>query len=170
MVITKTIASAALSLIVNGIPVQASFLNGSVPGCEMSAHTAKQWRSAGAFVVEQRVGDWCTVGRVAEGYWLAEQWQTNAFVGNRSRGWLVRIPLKRVQGVQDHPHSRQAPWPLDVFDDEIKARIRYRQSFSLPDDHHQKSLRIAPHDALVLTRPHPDGGSYSVVIERGAKR
>lgn len=170
MLITKTIASATLSLIVNGTPVQASFLHGSAPGCEMSAHTATQWRSAGAVVVEQRAGDWCTVGRVADGYWLAEQWQAKASVGNKSRGWLVRIPLKREQGWRDSSHSRQSTWPLDVFDNEISARIRYRQSFDLPDDHHQKSLRSAPPDALVLTRPHPDGGSYSVVIERGAKR
>jgi hypothetical protein len=171
MLITKTIATAGLSLMVNGIPVNASFLKGNAPACEMSASTAKNWRATGAVVVEQRVGAWCIAGKVADGYWLAEQWRKGFSTDKTSTGWLVRIPLHaRSRQHANGSHSRQSLWPLEVFDAEIKTSLKYRQSFASLDDHHRKSLSATQRDALVFTRPHPDGGSYSVVIERGAKR
>lgn len=171
MLITKTIATTALSLMVNGIPVNASFLKGNAAACEMSASTARNWRAAGAFVIEHYVGDWCIAGRVADGYWLAEQWRRGLSTDKTSTGWLVRIPLK-VQSREslNVSSSRQNLWPLEVFDAEIKTRLKYRQSLASLRDHHRKSLSAAQKDALVLTHPHPDGGSYSVAIERGVKR
>ncbi len=169
MLITKTIAAATLSLVVNDIPLQASFMKGSAPGCEMSADTARQWRAAGDIVVEQQVGDWCIAGKVADGVWLAEQWSTTFSTDKKSRGWLVRIPLNKAGTRLESPPFRFSQWPLEVFDADLKTRVRYRQSFSQPADHHQKSISNVARGSLVLTRPHPDGGSYSVAIERGAK-
>lgn len=171
MLITKTIAAAGLSLIVNGVPLQANFLQGNAPGCEMSGNTAKEWRSAGEVVVEQRVGAWCIAGKVAQGHWVAEQWRTGLTPGGRSSGWLVRIPLqgeRKTQSSFSGAHRRF--WPLDVYDVELKARFRFRQSPASFREHHQTSLASVPQDALVFTHPHPDGGSYSFVIEQGAKR
>ena len=171
MLITKTIAAAGLSLIVNGVPVQANFLQGNALGCEMSGNTAKEWRAAGALVVEQRVGAWCIAGKVAQGHWVAEQWRTEPSFGGKSSGWLVRIPLQGERKTQrNFSGSRQAFWPLDVYDAELKTRVRFRQSPASFQEHHQKSLSAAPQNALVFTHPHPDGGSYSFVIERGAKQ
>jgi hypothetical protein len=170
MIITKTIAASGLSLLINGVPVQANLLNGAASGCDMSAQTAKQWRNEGAFVVEQRVGVWCVAGTVREGVWLAEQWQEGLSSDRRSRGWLIKIPLSQPPGARrKSPHTVQNPWALDVFDSEIKARVRYRQSLAEHDAHHRKSLAISGKGALVITQPHPDGGSYSVAIERGAQ-
>jgi hypothetical protein len=171
MIITKTIASAALSLVINNVAVQANLLLGNANGCEMAAATAAQWRRSGAIVAEQRVGNWCVTGRVLNGHWLSEQWEAGPRKGEKSRGWLVQIPL-RPQHVESRHRGAalDSPWALDVLDPEIATRIRYRQSLSSPDAHHRKSLSLALKGALVLTHPHPDGGSYSVVIERGAIR
>lgn len=170
VLITKTVASVALSLVVNGISMQANLLHGNVSGCEMSAATAKQWRALGAIVTEQQIGAWCVVGKVADGFWHAEQWEAARTSSQRSRGWQVRIPLSAHKTGWYAPSRVGSSWALDVFDPEINARFRYRQSYLSPDAHHKKSLSLAQRHSIVMTRPHPDGGSFSVAIDRGGSR
>lgn len=169
MLITKTIASAALSLVVNGIPMQANLLHGSVDGCDMSAATAREWRASDAVVIEERVGAWCVVGKVSEGFWHAEQWETERASGQVSRGWQVRIPLSGRKARVPNFSAVSGPWALDIFDSEINARVRYRQSYSGLQDHHKKSLSLANRSSIVTTHPHPDGGSFSVALDRGER-
>jgi hypothetical protein len=169
MLITKAVASAALSLVVNDIPLHAYLLHGNARGCEMAVFTAAQWRAAGAVVIEQRFGAWCVVGKVSEGFWHAEQWEAEGPRGKPSRGWQVRIPLSDRETAARTSYRIGKPWALDVFDPELNARIRYRQSVSGLEFHHQKSMLLSKGSSLVMTRPHPDGGSFSVVIDRGGR-
>lgn len=169
MLITKTIASAALSLVVNDTPLQAHLLHGNARGCDMAVSTAAQWRAVGAVVIEKRIGAWCVVGKVSEGFWQAEQWEAEGPVGKTSKGWQVRIPLGDRKTAARAAYSLGNPWALDVFDPELNTRIRYRQSYSGLEFHHQKTMLLSKGSSLVMTRPHPDGGSFSVVIDRGGR-
>ena len=171
MLITKTNAAASLSFVVNGVSLQAQLLQGTASGCDMAAHTARQWRADGFVVIEQRIGAWCVTGKVDKGVWLAEQWEPQLSSNKKSRGWFVRIPLNGSKSKADSlAYQPRSIWDLDVFDHGIQANIRYRQSFSGVPDHHKKSIAASSKNALVLTHPHPDGGSYSVVIQRDAKQ
>lgn len=170
MLIAKTVAVASLSLLANDIPLQARLMHGHLEGCEMSAHTAKSWRANGDLVIEQKLGDWCVSGKVANGHWIAEQWQQGISPDRRSRGWLIHIPLAGLsKGALGHSRRIVSPWQLDIFDLDIKTRIRYRQSFSDHDTHHRKTLSETSKTGLVITRAHPDSGTYSVVIEQGGR-
>ena len=165
MLITKTVAAASLSIVVNGVPLQANLLQGNVDGCSMAAHSAKQWRLAGQLVVKRQVGQWCVAGKVVDGNWIAEQWQSGVSGDRKSRGWLVQLALPRTGPRM--PTLRPFPWQLDIFDPQISTRIRYWQSHLSRDAHDQRIRSYTPRHALILTQPHPDGGSYSTVIERG---
>lgn len=179
-------AAGALSLVINGTPVQATYLQGGVEACEMSARAAQVWRRSGKKVIERRVAEWCTAGTVIAGRWVSEQWRNQPSIG--SFGWRVEIPLSSVQSAAA---ADRGQWPLDVMDHSISTRVRYRQSTQGLFAHHRESHALAGgasgRSALVssqsdrgpfhlsplgkndflLSGRHPDGGSYSIVIERG---
>lgn len=187
-VISQTLGAVALSLIVQGTPLHADYLRSTESACTMSARAAQHWRRQGHTVVQQHVGSWCVSGTVEQGQWVAEQWRDLA-VG--AQGWRIRIPLA---GTVRRSASDTNHWALDVMDPAIESRIRYRQSLQVLDQHHRDSatlmgarsavggfnavpmrqtnaspLRLNQLDqgAVLLSGRHPDGGSYSVVIERG---
>lgn len=190
--IEQTLGAAALSLIVQGTSLHADYLRGTDTACVMSARSAQQWQKLGRAVVQQRIGPWCVSGTVEQGYWIAEQWRDQP---TGAQGWRIRIPLGnlRQSGVFD-----ANAWGLDVIDPAIASRIRYRQSSQVLARHHLDSAALmgahhgaelgaaaASHDepiraplrltqlnrgTLLLSGRHPDGGSYSVVIERGVSK
>lgn len=188
--------AAMLSLLVNGVPLQATYLQGDRDGCDAVRDTARQWQKQhGVQAVHTKLDGWCTVGAVISGQWVSEQWRTQRIHG-KANGWRVVIALAQRGAVPPSMGSHQAPdvnqWHLDVFDPEIATRIRYRQSLRSLDHHHQEShrtldktaampalntpaahpLRLSRHrngEVLVSGR-HPDGGSYSVLIERGIEK
>lgn len=197
MLTTSVAAGAAmLSLLVNGVPLQATYLQGDRDGCDVVRETARQWQKHhGVQAAQVKLEGWCTVGAVISGQWVSEQWRTQRVLG-KVTGWRVVIPLaQRQAGVSTGAgvHISDAhSWHLDVFDREIATRIRYRQSLQSLDHHHQQShralgkasvlpvsspsanhpLRLSRHrngEVLVSGR-HPDGGSYSVLIERGIEK
>lgn len=186
-------AATALSMVINGVPVQATYLNGELDACQMSSRTAKHWRSSGKKVIEERVADWCTVGTVIADRWVSEQWRSPSSgsvrpSGRPAFGWRIEMPLSSV-GSPNSPG--RVEWPLDILDFGISSRIRFRQSARTLDAHHResqalvgdfgKAIPIASTDSatsgfllsqagggdLLLSGPHPDGGSYSIVIKRG---
>lgn len=189
--ISQTLGAAALSLVVQGMPLHADYLRSTESACEMSARTAQQWQKQGRSVVQQRIGQWCVSGTVEQGQWIAEQWRD---MTSGAQGWRIRIPLSNMSG---QTALGLKAWGVDVIDPAIESRIRYRQSFQTLDQHHRDSAALigvrnlermtdASHPrkiiaspfrltqlergAIVLSGHHPDGGSYSVVIERGVTK
>lgn len=177
---TVHVAATALSLVVNGMPISATYLQSTQDPCEMTGFVAGEWRKKGSKVAQSKTGPWCTVGMVKDGAWIAEQWRfvaknsaTPALARShplRSEGWRIRIPLEGMVGRSGRPKH---PWQLDVLDQSLGARIQFR-SLSEFD------LRIAQ-----LTKDNPvalsssiDGGlmvkgldhtgrGYAVAIQRG---
>ena len=182
----QTTGSLVLSLVVNGMPVEARFLLDDGAACELAARQARTWRREKRLVIEQRSGEWCVAGTVINDQWIAVQWR-RAAQDRQSNGWHIRMPL-RATG-PSVPVSHMAPtWNLDVVDRGIQARMRFRQSSNGLEVHHQGSERalemsssvggVTPSSAIRLSRRddgrvlvsgrHPSGGSYSVVIDREA--
>lgn len=190
--IEQTLGAAALSLIVQGTPLHADYLRGTDRACVMSARSAQQWQKQGRTVVQQRIGPWCVSGTVEAGHWIAEQWRDQP---TGAQGWRVRIPLGNLRRSST---SNANAWGVDVIDPAIESRIRYRQSAQVLERHHRDSaalmgvhhgpgldltdasrggsigapLRLTQLDraTVLLSGQHPDGGSYSVVIERGVSK
>lgn len=192
---TSAAGAAMLSMMLNGLPIQATYLQGDRDGCRLAEETANDWKKQpGVTPVQIRVAQWCTVGAVISGQWVSEQWRADAING-RTSGWRIVMPLHKQVGTAAGIHRRdlaQDPWQLDVIDPQIATRIRYRQSLQGLDAHHQESQRTTgkplalpiasskPEQPLRLSRHrngevlvsgrHPDGGSYSVLIERGIEK
>lgn len=197
MPLTSAAAGAAmLSLVVNGLPMQASYLQSDRDGCDAAQETARLWqKDLRVKPVQTRLDGWCTVGAVIGSQWVSEQWRT-PMVSGKTSGWRVVIPLGEHQ--RSPLQTRQTvvsaldAWHLDVVDAQIATRIRYRQSLQGLDQHHQEShraaggipmpatIQVSPEHPLRLSRHrngevlisgrHPDGGSYSVLIERGIEK
>ena len=176
-----TVAATAMSLVINGLPVSAYYLRGVHDPCEMASTTAKEWRSHGNAVVESKVGDWCTVGMVSNGEWIAQQWRaigtfsTPARSGQsrsyRSEGWRTHIPL---HGFGRRSISSARVWDLDLIDRSIGARIQFRRSPESPASHLQVSptspvtFKSFGKGGLWVDGLDPSGGHYSIAIQRGA--
>lgn len=194
MLTSSSVAGATvLSLLMNGVPVQATYLQSDRNGCDVTRETARTWnKESQVHAVETRVGDWCSVGAIISGQWVSEQWRVQ-MVNGKTTGWRIVMPLNKDVGASSTTaHYRNAAsdsWHLDIVDPQIATRIRYRQSLQSLDMHHQESQRAtgrpgepmatksATENPLRLSRDrngevllsgrHPDGGSYSVLIERG---
>lgn len=189
--ISGVFAATAVHWVINGLPVEATYLKSASSGCVAASQRATVWRQAGKKVAEQRVGQWCVVGTVVDHYWVSEQWQAESAGGPGAYGWRVRLPLVRHK---EPSTSIQPSWPLDLFDPAISARIRFRASLDSLDTHHQKTLRsmaLDPRDFPAVSAPIVNknplrisrlvngvlvvsgssaGARYSVVIQRGETR
>lgn len=193
---TSAAGAAMLSMMLNGVPIQATYMQAERDGCRLAEETANEWKKqTGVTPVQIRVANWCTVGAVIAGQWVSEQWRANVLNG-KSSGWRIVMPLHRNVGALTADINQKDiaydPWQLDVIDPQIATRIRYRQSLKGLDAHHQESqlttgkplasaiassktaqpLRLSRHrnGEVLLTGHHPDGGSYSVLIERGFEK
>lgn len=176
-----TVAATAMSLVINGLPVTAYYLKGAHDPCEMASTTAKEWRRLGNMVVESKVGDWCTVGMVSKGEWIAQQWRaigtpnTSTRLGQsrsyRSEGWRTHIPL---QGLSSRSISRSGVWDLDLIDRSIGTRIQFRRSQATFASNEQLSpaspviFKSFGKGGLWVDGLDPSGGHYSIAIQRGA--
>jgi hypothetical protein len=189
------LAAVTLSMVVNNTPMIAIFLQDIKAPCEMTQLRAAAWKKAGVPAVESQSGQWCAVGAVVDGQWVAEQWRRSPSA-NKSEGWLIQIPLQHqrrpgsVLGLGDH-----AGFGLDVQDHSIQSRLRFRQSHAPLKDHHLQTLKIintlqpkvslidrSPrHQAdllmhqtqdggMIISGAHPVTGSYSVAIHRSLGR
>ena len=189
--ISGVFAAAAAHWVINGLPVEATYLKSASPGCIAASARASDWRKAGRKVTEQRVGHWCVVGTVIDRYWVSEQWQAYSTGGFGAYGWRVRLPLGRQRQTPQLP--RQS-FPIDLVDPAISARIQFRSSLDSLDIHHQKTLHSIAADtqtsqvestssatqnhlrisrlrngALVVSGSSA-GSRYSVVVQRGVIR
>ncbi len=135
--ISGVFAAAATHWVVNGLPIEATYLKSESSGCAMAGARAAAWRKAGKAVVEQRIEKWCVVGTVIERYWVSEQWQASPVGSVGAFGWRVRLPLL---GRKHLGHSSHLSWPIDLVDPAISARIQFRSSQDNLDTHHQKTL------------------------------
>lgn len=176
-----TVAATAMSLVINGLPVSAYYLRGVYDPCEMASTTANEWRRHGNAVVESKVGDWCTVGMVSNGEWIAQQWRAIGTANDpprlaqsrsyRSEGWRTHIPL---QGFGSRSVRRAKVWDLDLIDRSIGTRIQFRRSHGLPASHGQLSpaspmiFKSFGKGGLWVDGLDPFGGHYSIAIQRGA--
>lgn len=188
MLTSATAAGAVtLALMINGMPVQATYLQTDQDGCEAARRSAQEWRqTAGVHPVQTKVANWCVVGAVIAQQWVSEQWRTTSVAG-KTAGWRIVMPLKAV--VASDKDVIKQPWNLDVQDPGIATRIRYRQSLQSLDLHHRESQRASGskevmssastaddrplkisrdrNGEVLISGRHPDGGSYSVLIDRG---
>lgn len=137
--IAGVVAAATSHWVINGLPLEATYLQSGSAGCAVATARANDWRKTGKRVVEQRVGQWCVVGTAIDGYWLSEQWQAQSISRKGAYGWRVRIPLRASFRTA---LTKQSDWALDVLDPSISTRIQFRSSLDSLDAHHQKSLRI----------------------------
>jgi hypothetical protein len=177
--------------VLNGLPVEATYLTSSQNGCEIAAARAKDWRRTNKAVVEQRVGDWCVVGTVADGYWVSEQWRVHSAAAVGATGWRVRTLLR---GLRMSTGTTSGGWQIDMVDPQISARIQFRSSHDDLQTHHTKTLsvltgesRLAGHGSvssargrgLLLSRTKTGtvvlsgaatSGRYSVVIQKIGER
>lgn len=180
-----TTSAAVMSFVMNGVPIEARFMQSDAPACVLAKRQASEWRQQKHAVVEQRLADWCIAGAAIGGRWVSVQWRRHA-TDRYATGWHVEIPL--------NGSSRTAPvasagsvWNFDLRDRSIGTRIRFRQSGAHLASHHADSgrsvgglaepavpnstspLRISrsPAGQLLVSGRHPDGGAYSILIERG---
>jgi hypothetical protein len=176
-----TVAATAMSLVINGLPITAYYLKGAHDPCEMASATAKEWRRQGNAVVESKVGDWCTVGMVSKGEWIAQQWRAigtpNTYTrsgqseSHRSEGWRTHIPL---HGFSNRSLSRSGVWNLDLIDRSIGTRIQFRRSQAASVPNGQLSpaspviFKSFGKGGLWVDGLDPSGGHYSIAIQRGA--
>lgn len=194
--LSQTFGAAALSLIVQGTPMHADYLRSVDSACVMSARAAKQWNGQGRTVVQQRIGSWCVSGTVDQGQWLAEQWRD---LPGGAQGWRIRIPLGGVvhrsgpeanawgvdvidPAIESRIRYRQSLQVLDQHHRDSAVLMGTRSALNPPNAMNawQTSIRQTnppplrlsqlDHGAVLLSGRHPDGGSYSVVIERGVTK
>lgn len=181
----KTLASA-LSLVINGVPLQATYLHGQQPGCRLAQETAAVWRSENRIVMEREVNQWCVVGTLHGRTWISEQWR-NTIDGKSSEGWRIVMPIAFDASV-----SAAAGTNIDLVDHSINTRILYSQSRQDVKTQHHLALKRRGVDNLsqlenltsrnpllinrlingdlLITGNHPDGGSYSVEIKREIRK
>lgn len=181
----KTLASA-LSLVINGVPIQATYMHGQQPGCRLAQETAAVWRRENRIVMEREVNQWCVVGTLHGGTWVSEQWR-NTKDGKSSEGWRIVIPITFDANV---PATSGAN--IDLVDHSINTQILYIQSRQDVKTQHYLALKKRGADNLsqpenltsrnpllinrlmngdlLITGSHPDGGSYSVEIKREIKK
>lgn len=135
--LSGVLASAALQWVVNGLPIEATYLTAPHVGCAVASARAKHWRESEKIVAEQRVGEWCVVGTVIDGYWVSEQWRAASLSIGSAVGWRIRSPLpgQRVSGP-----AKKTDWPIDVVDPSISTRVQFRWSLDPIDLHHEKTL------------------------------
>lgn len=133
-----------ISMVMNGLPVEATKLQSSQQGCAVVAQRARMWRTPSRPVVETKLSRWCSVGAVIEGYWISEQWERTTHQGF-SRGWRVKIPVSAIRSMsklpQEQPGATKASgWGLDLLDSDVSSRVRFRSSPLGLDSHHQRTL------------------------------
>lgn len=136
-----------ISMVMNGLPVEATKLQSSQQGCAVVAQRARMWRTPSRPVVETKLSRWCSVGAVIEGYWISEQWERTTHQGF-SRGWRVKIPVSAIRSMsklpQEQPGATKASgWGLDLLDSDVSSRVRFRSSPLGLDSHHQRTLWLA---------------------------
>jgi hypothetical protein len=189
--LSGVLASAAIHWVVNGLPIEATYVTAPQLGCDVAAARAATWRRSGRHVTEKRVGEWCVVGSVIDGYWVSEQWHVASTSTSRASGWRIRTPLSgsRVSG-----SSRHTEWSIDVVDPAIFTRVKFRSSRDRLDVHHDKTIAaLTGGNAFVRDQEDPmrsgrplrmsrlhtgdlvlsgatNGLRYSVVIQRLEKR
>ncbi len=175
-----TVAATAMSLVINGLPVAAYYVQGVREPCDMASAVAKEWRRQGKFAVESRVGEWCTVGMASNGEWIAHQWRSIRKSGipvgvsqsrsYRSEGWRIHIPLS---GLSHRPKQPVRVWDLDVIDRSIGTRIQFRQSRGALNSNAQLSaaspiaVKAFGNAGLWVDGLDPSGGHYVIAIQRG---
>ncbi len=91
--ISGVFAAAATHWVINGLPVEATYLKSVSSGCVAASARASVWRQTGKKVTEKRVGQWCVVGTVIDRYWVSEQWLAENAGSQETYGWRVRLPL-----------------------------------------------------------------------------
>lgn len=189
--ISGVFAAAAAHWVINGLPIEATYLKSASSGCIVASARASVWRQAGKRVAEQRVGQWCVVGTVIDRHWVSEQWHAEPAGSHGTYGWRVRLPLGSYAGSSQFS---QLGWPIDLMDPTISARIQFRASLDSLDTHHQKTLQSITSDTgavqavtTPITNKNPlrisrlangalvvsgssAGSRYSVVIQRGKTR
>ena len=161
--LSPIVAAGVVTMMVNGTPIEATYLHSTLPGCVQSKQTARTWRSENQIVVEQAIGPWCVAGTVIDHYWVAEQWAANEGVsaqdnrairgteathkalpkGVQATGWRIRIPLSALQ---KRPTLTRSDWGIDLVDSSINTRFRFRQSPLGLEHHHRKSLTMSGQD------------------------
>jgi len=192
---SAALAAVTLSLVVNQVPMTAIFLQDPRPPCELTQLRAAAWKKEGILAVQHRVGQWCSVGAVSNGQWIAEQWRRSASA-NKSEGWSIQIPLQTPSGqTQSVSGLRQINgFGLDVKDQSIQSRLQFRQSPVPLHQHHLQTLKLikaqqpnisiidrSPRQqadllmhqtdsgGMILSGAHPITGSYSVAIHRSLR-
>lgn len=177
---TVYVAATALSLVVNGMPISATYVQSVQDPCEVTGSVAAEWRRKGDKVAQSKVGPWCTVGTVKDGVWIAEQWrltgQNQAMPRStrssrlRSEGWRIRVPL---EGLASGSGRRTHPWQLDVIDRSLGARIQFR-SLSDMDLRSAQLTKTRPlilasssNGGLIVKGLDHIGRGYAVAIQRG---
>jgi len=144
---TGVTVMGVISMVMNGLPVEATQIRSSQSGCELVAKAARAWRTPTRAVSETTIGRWCSVGTVADGYWVSEQWDRAMHQG-WSRGWRVRIPVAAIRAASSQHSTRFAVaatnvWGLNLLDSTLGTGIRFRQSSQGLDLHHQRTLLLA---------------------------
>lgn len=177
---TVLVAATAMSIVINGLPVTAYYLKGVHEPCDMARATAKEWRRHGKVVVQSKVGEWCTVGMVRDGEWIAQQWrsigkahfpvgrgQSRAY---QSEGWRTHIPIAALsRGIP----GGKSDWDLDVIDRSTGTRIQFRQGQGRFASHAQLSaaspiaVRSFGSAGLWVDGLDFSGGQYAIAIQRG---
>ncbi len=155
---SAAIAATTLSLLLNGVPLQSTYLRSADPPCLMTQKVAASWRAQGHRVVEKTLSQWCSVGTVIAGRWVAEQWR-QAPGQTGSEGWRVHIPLdkfasastKSASSVTSAASAASAtsalsavhiPWGLQVHDLGIRSAIQVRRSSSDLEVHHKATIGL----------------------------
>lgn len=152
-------AAVAIGMVVNGVSINASYLQAEKPPCQLTEERARAWRSEKLVAIEQKVGKWCVVGAMRGQSWVSEQWAERT--PGKSEGWRVTIPVSQptISG------ARALASGLDVFDHATKTRVLVSRSSARSHDVSPKLQRSQSGDVL-LTAPHPDGGSFTVTVSR----
>ena len=149
---SAAIAATTLSLLLNGVPLQSTYLRSADPPCLMTQKVAASWRAQGHRVVEKTLSQWCSVGTVIAGRWVAEQWR-QAPGQTGSEGWRVHIPLDKFASASTKSASSvtsaasafstaRAPWGLQVHDLGIRSAIQVRRSSSGLEVHHKATIGL----------------------------
>ena len=184
--LSAVVSTVMMSFVMNGVPVQARFMQANAHACDLVRRQALEWRQQKHMVVEKRVAEWCVAGTTINGRWVSVQWRQSD-PRSLANGWHVEIPLQSSSRSVLEAQA-PAPWAFDLQDRSINTRIRFRQSPSGLSSHHLDSSRWAGAQAkelstdprapiqlsrlrdgqILLSGRHPEGGAYSVLIERGA--
>lgn len=196
---SAALVATTLSMLLNGVSLQGTYLRSDDPPCLMTQRTAASWRAQGHRVVEKTISQWCSVGTVIAGNWVAEQWR-QVPGQTASEGWRVHIPLDKVASASPTSalSAARAPWGLQVHDLGIRAAIQVRRSSSDLETHHKATIGLISresgsvaalgtlkeqvirrsahtlvsqvgHGITVVSAQTQATGSYSVVIRRHGK-